>query len=232
LLAFVQALTPTLAPTDAHSRFFEMDIIGSKEALMPNENEKQNKNAAQPKYPLAYDVNGTPFIPPPSVVAWRVFKLAKKGAGRPTVMRESGRPLELSLLAGFDGLVDAVGESGRYRLEGIDAEGRPVPGCVAVTEVVFDDDVEDAKVKTAFDALPVLVQLVEKLVASNVQVVEAMASAFGPVRPPAPAPIVTMEQPPAAQSADVLGGILKVVDTLKGMKNGTVSPSSEGGAKP
>jgi len=99
-------------------------------------------NATPPNpYPLASDANGEPLTVPSNAVAWRVRKLARK-AGRPKLIfdPETGRPIEVPINASFQDFVDCLSESGRYRLEAIDALGRAIPGCVGVTEVVFDDD--------------------------------------------------------------------------------------------
>jgi hypothetical protein len=152
------------------------------------------------KYPLANDVQGNPLDVPPEAVAWRVRKLARR-AGRPKVLfdSETGRPLELPLETGFEDFAEAVNESGRYRLEPVDAHGRIISGCVAVTEVVFDDDDEEASLpKNSAEALPEMMRLVGQLVESNAQVMKAMASAFGQVQPSHP---IIMEGPSKEPSA-------------------------------
>lgn len=95
--------------------------------------------------PLAFDSDGDPLDVPPDAVAWRVRKMAAR-AGRPKTIYdpETGRQLEIPLTATVNDLADAVADSGRYRLEAVDREGRHLRGCVAVTEVVFDDDDERA----------------------------------------------------------------------------------------
>jgi hypothetical protein len=152
------------------------------------------------KHPLANDVHGNPLDIPREAVAWRVRKLARR-AGRPKVLfdSETGRPLELPLETGFEDFAEAVNESGRYRLEPVDAQGRIIPGCVAVTEVVFDDDEEEPSLpKNTAEALPELMRLVGQLVDSNAQVMKAMASAFGQVLPSHP---IIMEGPSKEPSA-------------------------------
>ncbi|MGZ7079011.1 MAG: hypothetical protein ACXVJT_06320, partial [Thermoanaerobaculia bacterium] len=102
-------------------------------------NETTLENA--PQYPLANDANGNPLDVPAEAVGWRVRKLARR-AGRPKVLfdAETGRPLELPLTVTYDDFVEQVNEPGRFRLEAVDGSGRVIPGCVAVTEVVLDDD--------------------------------------------------------------------------------------------
>ncbi len=151
-------------------------------------NESANPTEATPMYPLARDANGNPLDVPAEAVAWRVRKLARK-AGRPKVLfdAETGLPRELPLTSGYDDFIDQVNESGRFRLEPVDGHGRIIPGCVAVTEVVFDDDEEEAaRPKQAAESAPELMRLVAELVESNAQVMRAMASAFGQVQPSRP----------------------------------------------
>jgi hypothetical protein len=158
------------------------------------------------RYPLANDANGNPLQVPENAAGWRVRKLARK-AGRPKVIfdAETGRPLELPLTITYDEFADVVAEAGRYRLEAFDGDGRNIPGCVAVTEVVFDDGDENtvAAVANPVDALPHLIQLVGKLVETNARVMEAMASAFGHVKPAAAPPqTVVVERPAESKSED------------------------------
>ena len=154
------------------------------------------------QYPLANDVNGNPLQVPESAAGWRVRKLARK-AGRPKVIfdAESGRPLELPLTISYEDFAEAVGEAGRYRLEAFDASGQNIPGCVAVTELTFDDE-EPAAPTTSADALPHLIQLVGKLVETNARVMEAMASAFGQVKPASAPQTVVVDRPAESKSED------------------------------
>jgi hypothetical protein len=150
-----------------------------------NSNDTNTMNEAQQtpaQCPLANDANGEPLMIPPEAVAWRVRKLARR-AGRPKVIfdPETGRPLELALGVNIDDFATQVGESGRYRLEAIDAQGRCIPGCVAVTELILDEEPEAAQASNTPHAD--LRELVAQLVESNAQVMKALASAFGQVHP-------------------------------------------------
>lgn len=146
------------------------------------------------RYPLANDSNGNPINLPTEAAAWRVRKLARK-AGRPRMIYdgETGRPLELPLAISFTDFAESVNEAGRYRLEAVDGQGRLLSGCIAVVELVFDDeadDAEDTKVAkpSAFPAEAM--QLIAQLVDTNSRVMQAMASAFGQVHPTPSQPIV------------------------------------------
>jgi len=169
---------------------------------MANETNEIDGTDTAPAYPLARDVNGIPFVVPVAALAWRVRKLAKR-AGRPKLIidAETGAPLELPLTATYDDLCDQVSDAGRYRLEAVDGGGRPIAGCVAVTELFTDgDDASGAPTGLPTDALPAALQLIAQLVQSNAKVMEAMASAFGQVQPSAaPAPVI-VAAPTAPQS--------------------------------
>ncbi len=152
----------------------------------------ENQN---PKCPLAHDADGNPLDVPRQAVGWRVRRLAAK-AGRPKVVfdLERGRPLELPLTVDFAELAEHLTESGRYRLEAIDTNGRAIPGCVAVTELqIEEEDDERPASMSGADVVPYLVSLVEKVVDSNARVMEAMASAFGQVRPQRQEPMIAVE---------------------------------------
>jgi hypothetical protein len=182
----------------------------------------ENKTASNvPIFPLAVDADGIPLRVPPEAVAWRVRKLAKR-AGRPKIIidPETGRPLEIPLATPYDDFCDQVGEAGRYRLEGIDADGCPIIRCVAVTEVFDDDDTpQPAPPLNSADALTAALQLVGHLVQSHSKVMEAMASAFGQVQPAHPADPVVITQPaPSANAGNPLDSIQQVLEILTGKK--------------
>jgi hypothetical protein len=151
------------------------------------------------QFPLANDSNGDPIDLPPQAVKFRVRKMPSGRAGRPKSVfdRDTGRQLEVPLDIQLEELAERVTESGRYRLEAIDASARTIPGCIAFTEVEMedDDDVEETTPSSHGEHAH-LVALVEKVVDSNTRVMEAMASAFGQVRPHRQP--MAFEMPPAA----------------------------------
>jgi len=164
-----------------------------------NETPEVETTAEGPKYPLLFDSDGVALKLPPNANKLRVRKLAKH-AGRPKMVIDSdtGRPLEIDLETSYEDFCDLVGESGRYRLEVIDDKGYPIPCCVAVTVVELGEEVEIASSpQTAAEALPIAMQLIDKLVQSNTRAMEAMASAFGQVHP-APTQVVMSSAPPPA----------------------------------
>ena len=184
-------------------------------------------------YPLANDANGSPIDVPDEAKAWRVRRLAKR-AGRPKVIfdPESGRPLELPLESTIDDLAAHVGESGRYRLEAVDASGRYSPGCVAVTELVLDDeDDEQQPIGTMTDVTPALVQLIAQLVENNTKVMQAMASAFGQVQPaPMLESVAATAPPPAAEKPFDMNQMMNMIGgAFQYMKNAGPTAAPVGG---
>ena len=76
---------------------------------------------------LAFNANGEPFDLPDAATGWRVRRL-RGGRGAPElVYGRDGRPLTLGIDAGMDELRDAVEQSGRYRLDAVDDDGKVVP---------------------------------------------------------------------------------------------------------
>jgi hypothetical protein len=80
--------------------------------------------------PLAWGRHGNVIAVPEGAGGWRVSwrRLGVRG-GSPSVVYEAGRPLILPLDATHEQLVERVGaRPGRYRLDLVDARGRPVTG--------------------------------------------------------------------------------------------------------
>src|SRR5262249_34011370 len=83
-------------------------------------------------------------------------------------LRKARKSLRLSVASSraalpitHEDLAETVGEPGRYRLEAFDGNGQNISGCVAVTEVVFDEDAPASTATVnAADAMPHLIQLV------------------------------------------------------------------------
>ena len=189
-------------------------------------NENENGQTHPRKVPLANDANGDPIYLPPEAVAWRVRKMAAR-AGRPKAIfdPETGRQLEIRIEATIDELAEAVAESGRYRLEALDADGHHIPGYVAFTEVVLDGD-EQRQPASPNGSFSEMVALVKQLVDTNSRVMEAMASAFGQVRPQRGAMPVHVEAPAprdAGPSSDI-ATINTIADVIKSVLSGAPGP--------
>lgn len=147
----------------------------------------ENAQSNSQRYPLAIDSEGNTVEVPTSAVAWRVRKLATK-AGRPKLIfdTETGRPLEVPLAITANDLAEHLIESGRYRLEAVDAQGRTLPGCVATTEIAVEED--ESKSPASNPSLSMMEQLFvqminanSQLINSNTRVMEALAARFSPV---------------------------------------------------
>jgi hypothetical protein len=160
----------------------------------------------QSQYPLAHDAEGNPLTLPPEAVAWRVRRGGgRRGRPRHVFNPETGLQLDIPLTSTIDDLIDRGCNSDRYRLEAIDQDGRILPGTIAIVEVPPSDDEEvedDKRPVVDADTIAHLRAIIAQLVTANSQTMQAMASAFGTVRPQheAPAPIV-VHQPAMAAPA-------------------------------
>jgi hypothetical protein len=146
---------------------------------------------------------------------------AKAGRPRTIFNSETGRQLEIPLTATIRDLAELVGEAGRYRLEAVDRDGRLIPGCIAVTEIIFeegDEDEDDAPATGMNDreVIAQLVGLVGRLVESNQEVIKAMATAFGQVKPnlKPPEQIVVPPEPRNSQPTVDLNQALGVAKNM------------------
>jgi len=179
------------------------------------------------RYPLAYDVDGNPLAVPETAVAWRVRRGGgQRGRPRNVYDTETGAPLEVPLDATIDDLLDRGCGSGRYRLEAVDTDGRAIAGVVAATEIGdgagATDGGEAPKLAQLADCFGRMTDLIGRLVDSNCRAMEALASGYGPVRPPR-APFV-VEEPAAGGEAmrpdelmQSIAGIAKgVAEAFKG----------------
>lgn len=152
------------------------------------------------QYPLSFDADGNPLTLPPEAVAWRVRRGGgRRGRPRSVFDPETGLQLDMPLGSTIEDLIDRGCVADRYRLEAVDGDGRIIPGIVAICEVPQTEEAAAEPTKASSDAQTIdkLTVLVEKVIDSNTRTMEAMASAFGTVRPAQPPPIV-LEHPPVA----------------------------------
>lgn len=165
------------------------------------------------RYPLANDLDGSPIEVPAEAVAWRVRRRAGK-QGRPQCVydRDTGAQLEIPIDATIDDLREYG--PGVYRLDAVDAAGKMISGAMAQTEVPVDEEPQ-REVPDAIATLREVVQLLRHSVDTNCRAVEAMASAFGPMRPAQPQPVVVMgneeKQPSMAEQMTMIGSIAQQV---------------------
>lgn len=171
------------------------------------------------EYPLAKDINGDPVEIPAEAVAWRVRRRSGK-QGRPQSVfdPETGTPLEIELDSGIDELRPYG--SGGYRLDAIDGSGKLISGVTAYVEVPAEEAevVEPVSPSETVVALRELTQLLRESMTANSRALEAMASAFGPVRPArvqSAEPVVVATQPPDEQKAnDFITKALEALPTI------------------
>jgi hypothetical protein len=148
------------------------------------------------RFPLAFDLNGNPLEIPAGAVAWRVRRGGgRKGRPRNVFDADTGRQLEIPLGATLEDLIQTGCAADRYLLYPVDAEGRIIPGIVAVTEIAegvgCDDDEPDG---VSGDLIGQLLQTVRAQSDTLCRALVAATSGYGPVRQTGPAPLL-VEQP-------------------------------------
>ena len=74
---------------------------------------------------LAFNANGESFEIPATVTAWRVRRMKPRGAPE-LVYGLDGRPLTIGIEADIDELREAVGTTGKYRLDPVNDDGKCV----------------------------------------------------------------------------------------------------------
>jgi hypothetical protein len=179
------------------------------------------------KYPLANDLSGNPIEVPDHTQGWRVRR-QPVGVGRPQNVYdpETGRQLEVALDVTLEDLRQSGCAPGRYRLEAIDGEGKAIPGIVAFTELLFEDE-PSANVAAIAEPIARLLDTVEKQSDTICRALEAMAHAFGPVRPAGP---VVVEQPVApAEGVNTEKLMETVVPVVKMLTNAFKNGMAQGG---
>lgn len=91
----------------------------------------------KPMSELAFNLNGDPFELDPRAVGFRARKMKHKGAPEVAYGR-NGQPLVLPLEADIDDLRAEVTSPGRYRLDQVDENQRPIEGAQAGYVYVHD----------------------------------------------------------------------------------------------
>lgn len=132
---------------------------------------------------LAFNIHGERFEPPTEAMGWRVRRLKPGGRGMPDVVfGEDGAPLMIDMdteLVEFRRLVGA--EPGRYRLDPVDEDGKPVDGGAP----------SYLHMKSATEATPAAhaqaasssaeLEVIRELVKVNSEMVRAIADKFATV---------------------------------------------------
>ena len=94
------------------------------------------------RVPLGHDAQGEPIDVPDRATAWRVRRHSG-GRGRPgLVYGRDGSPLVVPIAATAEDLRTEGVSAGTYRLEALDAEGRPLAGTVAITQIDGGEEAE------------------------------------------------------------------------------------------
>jgi hypothetical protein len=89
---------------------------------------------------LAFNLNGEPFDLPLTAIGWRVRKFKSKGAPE-VVYGRQGTPLVLPIDAEMDDLRREARSEGRYRLDAIDENNRPIGGAPPAYVCIHPDEV-------------------------------------------------------------------------------------------
>jgi hypothetical protein len=151
------------------------------------------------EYPLAKDANGIPISVPPEAMSWRVVGDSTGGRPRAIFDCETGQRLKVAITATLEDLIKCRLTPGRYRLEAMNAEGHPITSVVGYVEVPEQEQTTHAHAVAApaptFDSM---LAMVRHSMDTQARCLEALASAFGPVRPSAPP---QPEQPTIAQTS-------------------------------
>ena len=79
---------------------------------------------------LAFNINGEAFEVPANASGWRVRKMRAKGSPEVVYARE-GQPLVLPISAEIDDLRAEVDTTGRYRLDLVDQNNKPIEGAAS-----------------------------------------------------------------------------------------------------
>lgn len=163
---------------------------------------------ANPHCPLAFDADGNPMQLAETARRWRVRRGGgRRGRPRNVFDAETGLQLELPVGASLEDLIERGCPPDRYRLEAVDESGHIIAGVVAVVEVPANDDEVEQAAKDPADNDATVIHLrsvIDRLVAANSSTMQAMASAFGTVRPQheGPAPVVVQAPTPVPAPAE------------------------------
>jgi len=172
---------------------------------------------------MAFNLNGEPFDAPSNAVGWRVRRFKSKGAPE-VVYGRRGTPLALPINADMEDLRREVrGAEGRYRLDAIDEDNRPIAGAPPAYVCVHEDEVpapapEPAQVRNQLPPGPdhVLIEamrinsdlartVIEKfpmMLESAALLLRAADNAGMPARPPRPYELIVANDDEADDEAN------------------------------
>lgn len=159
---------------------------------------------------LAYNINGDPFELPSNATQWKVMRMNPKGP--PATVYRDGLPLRTPTGIDIDGLRNALGGvAGKYRLNPVDDQGKPVDAPAAYVQIDEADGdappiaapVRDARdevlvqlLRSQTDAMRSQVEMFARVVEANVEMSKAAAELIRAAdgaglprrQPPPPAP--------------------------------------------
>lgn len=202
--------------------------------------------AREGRYPLAFDGNGNPIDVPEGAIAWRVRRGGGR-RGRPSHVfdSETGRQLEIPLGASIDALIEAGCPADRYLLYPVDAEGRVIPGIVAVTAVSEAEPDDDAPRAAVADASTSQLAVLARVCEQQMQTIqrfgeylcrgfESAAAGYGPLRPMTkPAPVVVEapapEPPSSGFKPEQMMELMQVAKVVFDMVKGSVGAGASNG---
>ena len=140
---------------------------------------------------LAFNINGEAFEVPANASGWRVRKMRSKGSPEVVYARE-GQPLVLPISAEIDDLRSEVDTTGRYRLDLVDQNNKPIEGAPSgYVQINFETQaaasetqgvaVPRASLTTASDSIVLESMRMQSMIAVSVverfpQMVEAVAT--------------------------------------------------------
>src|SRR5215471_438081 len=88
---------------------------------------------------LAFNSAGEPYELPSNAAAWRVRRMNGKKGPPDTVYGKLGTPLMLAVDATMEDLRQAVDAPGKYRLDALDEENKPIPNVPSAYVYVHAD---------------------------------------------------------------------------------------------
>jgi len=207
--------------------------------------------SADRRYPLANDLHGDPLDMPETAAAWRVRRSGTKKARPQIIFGTEGKQLEVPLGVTIDELRAFGCPPGRYRLEAVDGAGKSIPDLVAYTAIgggeAGDEDGDDeesdrprelprnAGALSLVGDEPPLMRALLHIVDTNSRVMEALASAFGQVRPVQHEPMF-VERPasagPTERPDQVIQSVFGGLTSLKSLFDAWQTGTKAGGGGP
>lgn len=183
---------------------------------------------------LAFNLSGERFELPPKAAAWRVRRMKPKGAPE-VVYGRSGIPLILPIDADIDDLRQEARMEGRYRLDPVDENGRPIETASAGYVCVQPSDAPELSPAAGrgpsenpvIEAMRMNTELARTIIDKFPQMLESAAAllraadgAAMPARPPRPVVVEADEDetedeaPDAEEAAPRASGWAAILESI------------------